>query len=410
MAHPVTSTTGPFDPGGQPVLESDNKLYLGVFGWNLSSGCAITKAVLLDKERRREHWKASAAFHIVKEIDRIGCEFQVPFGRWLGHGGTTRYNEDTLDFVTVAAGLAPITTQILLPSTSHIGYRFHPVHFAKWGATIDHMSNGRWALNIVAGWIRDEVDLFGGTFLDHDLRYEVCDEFATFLKYCWSKEEPFDFNGRFFQGRDVLVNPKPTRRPRPILVQAGQSPAGIDFAAKQCDWLFTINPTETAEELREKAEAGKAAADKYGRHLRICSFSYNVWAETDREAEEEYKLQAELIDELGASWWLYRALDQPGTKTGASFAAPTIGSEGEIVAAEYNVKSLVGQQAFTHGALGLTGRTIVGSYDTVAEHIRMLYSECGQEGQLFSWIDPLKGVHQLEDHIIPRLRKMGLRN
>ena len=398
---------GPFDPGGQPSLDSEHPLYMGVFAWNLSSGCSITEAVYLDEARRRDVWKASSAFHIIKEIDRMGCEFEVPFGRWLGHGGFTRYNEDTLDMVTVAAGPATMTSKILLPSTSHIGYGFHPAHFAKWGSTIDHISGGRWALNIVAGWVREEVEMFGQDFLPHDARYDVCHEFVTFLKLCWSSDEPFDFEGRFFNGKDVWIRPKPTRNPRPVLVQAGQSAAGMDFAGKDCEWLFTINPTETVEELRDKAEAVIAAADKYGRQMRVVCFSYDIWEDTDQEAEEDYELQREMIDDLGASWWLYRALDQPGTKGGISFAAPTVG-EGKL-AEKPTLRTLIGEKAFAHGALGLMGRTMVGSYDTVAEHIRMLHEDAGQKGQLFSWIDPLRGIHQLEHEIMPRLKKMGLR-
>ena len=208
----------------------------------------------------------------MREADRIGCEFEVPFGRWLGHDGVTGFNEQALDFLTASAGLAPITSKMLISSTSHIGYGFHPLQFAKWGASIDHMSEGRWALNVVAGWIRDEVALFGGTFLEHDLRYEICDEFVTFLKQCWSSEEPFDFEGRFFKGRDVYVSPKPTRKPRPILLNAGFSPAGIDFAAKDCDWLFTSGTS--AEKLggdcRARQDRGREVpAGTESRHVRV---------------------------------------------------------------------------------------------------------------------------------------------
>ena len=55
MAKRVDITRGPFEPGGQPVLVSDNKIYLGLFAWNISCGIAISKAVLLDPERRRDY-------------------------------------------------------------------------------------------------------------------------------------------------------------------------------------------------------------------------------------------------------------------------------------------------------------------------------------------------------------------
>ena len=402
MAKRVDITRGPFDPGGQPFLESENRVYLGIFSWNLAGGTSVTKAILLDPERRRDYWKWPAASQLIKEADRIGCEFEVPFGRWLGHDGLSRFNEEALDFLVASAGLAPITSKILVPSTSHIGYEFHPHHFAKWGATIDHMSQGRWGLNVVAGWIRDEVELFGETFLDHNLRYEICDEFVAFIKQCWSAESPFDFEGRFFKGKDVYVSPKPARNPRPLFINAGFSPAGTDFAAKNCEWLFTSSPA--IEALGQITSRARVASDKYSRQLRIVTFAWALWAGTDQKAEEELEVAREMLDEQAASWFIYRALDQPGTKSGASFAPPMSGQE------KPTLRQAIGEEAFTHIGLGLNGLHIVGGYDSVAESIRQLYIDYSQEGLLFSWLDPFEGLHQLEDEIMPRLKKMGLRD
>ena len=399
----MDSTVGPFDPNGQPELDSPNRVYLGIFAWNLTSGTAPTKAVLLDADRRQKFWMWPRASHLVKEADSIGCEFTVPFGRWLGQGGATRFNEEALDFLAVSAGLAPITSRILLPSTAHIGYGFHPLHFAKWGASIDHISNGRWALNVVAGWIRDEAELFGETFLDHDLRYDICDEFVTLMKLAWHMDELFDFKGRFFKAKDVDVRPKPTRHPRPIFVNAGYSPAGMDFAAKHCDWLFVANPSGEISDLGKVAGRADEATRKYDRKLRMLTYTYCIWAGTDQKAEEEYELQQELIDEQATSWHLFRGLDQPGSKRGASFTPATGGEADTLI-------DLVGKENFVRYGLGIAGQHMVGGYDAAAEFIRTLYAEQGQEGILFSWIDPLKGLHQLSGHIIPRLKKMGLRN
>ena len=223
----------------------------------------------------------------------------------------------------------------------------------------------------------------------------------TFLKHCWYSEKPFDFEGRFFHGRDVYVSPKPTRKPRPILLNAGFSPAGIDFAAKDCDWLFTSGTT--AEKLGDLAGRAKSAAGKYKRDLRVVTFAWSIWAETDAKAEQEYKLAEEMLDEHATSWFAYRSLDQPGTKAGASFA-PAIADDEEPT-----MRRAVGEEAFKRVGLGLQGYHMIGGYDSVAEQIRTLYADHGQEGLLVAWFDPLRGLHQLEDHIIPRLRKMGLR-
>ncbi len=137
----VRVTRGPFDPGGQPRLASPHRPLLGLFAWNLSGGATISKAVPADPPRYRDFWHRETAQELIQFAERRGLEFQVPFGRWLGHGGTTRYNEDQLDVLTTAATLAPRTTWILLFSTAHVTYGFHPIHFAKFGVTVDLDAN-----------------------------------------------------------------------------------------------------------------------------------------------------------------------------------------------------------------------------------------------------------------------------
>ena len=400
MAKVADRTTGPYDPHGQPVWPSPNKIYLGPFAWNLNSGCGGTKTTYENVDRRSNYWRWPQGVHIIEEADRMGCEFHVPFARWQGHGGETHFNESQLEFLTVAAGLASRTKRMMLPSTSHVTYFFHPHHFAKWGATIDNMSGGRWGLNVVGGWIRDEVTLFGVEYPDHDMRYDMCDEFVTYMKLSWEMEEPFDFNGRFFRGKNVYVSPKPVAQPRPVFVQAGYSPAGMNFAAKHCDWLFFINVTGDINDLGAGYKRAQEYMDKYNRKLRIINYTWCVWAETDQKAEEIYKAQIDNVDEIPAAWFTYRGLDQPGTKGGSSFAAPL--STGSTL------REAVGEGNYIRNGL-LAGRAIVGGYDSVAEHMRIMKTEYGQDGFLNCWLDPLEGTHMTENHIIPRLVKMGMR-
>ena len=60
-------------------------------------------------------------------------DFEVPFGGYLGHGGEIGFNDEQLDVVTSAAALSQITKNILLFSTVHVTYAFHPLHFARLG-------------------------------------------------------------------------------------------------------------------------------------------------------------------------------------------------------------------------------------------------------------------------------------
>jgi dimethylsulfone monooxygenase len=259
---------GPLDPGGQPEIESPNKLLLGLFAWNVSCGATISKAVLADRARYRDYWQWPHASRLVQQAEQAGFDFEVPFGRYLGHGGEIGFNDEQLDVVASAAALSQITKNILLFSTVHVTYAFHPLHFARFGAQIDYLSDGRWGLNIVTGWFAEEYAMFSGSlnWLSHDERYAMADEFVTLMKWLWASKEPIDFQGKYYRSLGGLVKVKPTRRPRPILVSAGHSEAGIDFAAKHCEWLFCrVRIFRRWPKLRLRPSKGRPAmVDAFG--------------------------------------------------------------------------------------------------------------------------------------------------
>ena len=100
---------GPLDPGGQPeIKESNNKLLLGLFAWRCSA-CRpqSLKAVLADRERYQDYWQWPHASRLVQQAEQAGFDFEVPFGRYLGHGREIGFNDEQLDVVVSAAALSP---------------------------------------------------------------------------------------------------------------------------------------------------------------------------------------------------------------------------------------------------------------------------------------------------------------
>jgi FMNH2-dependent dimethyl sulfone monooxygenase len=186
--------TGPFDPGGQPDTYTGQPMELGFFAWNIKGGMTASKGVLTNPARYQDFWHWDQAKRLVQLAERVGFEYQVPFARWIGQGGATDYNDSNLDFLTSAAATAPLTTRLGLFSTAHVTYKFHPLHFAKFGATIDYISGGRWGLNIVTGYSAREQAAFGiREPIAHDEAYAMADEFTTLLKYLWTEDERIDF-------------------------------------------------------------------------------------------------------------------------------------------------------------------------------------------------------------------------
>ena len=94
-------------------------------------------------------------------------EALVPIGRWHGFGGKTNFNGPGFECFSWAAGMSASTHYSGIFATSHVP-TIHPVMAAKQAAAIDHISNGRFALNIVTGWNRPEIEMFGSPLMEHD--------------------------------------------------------------------------------------------------------------------------------------------------------------------------------------------------------------------------------------------------
>jgi dimethylsulfone monooxygenase len=116
-----------------PLLTSDNRFKLGIFGPNVSNGCAMTLA----EGRLETSWPNTRA--ICKMADRAGLEALVPVARWKGFGGATNFNGSCFETYTWAAGIAEATERSAVFSTSHVP-TVHPIMAAKQATTIDHIS------------------------------------------------------------------------------------------------------------------------------------------------------------------------------------------------------------------------------------------------------------------------------
>jgi FMNH2-dependent dimethyl sulfone monooxygenase len=140
-----------------------------------------SKAVLSDPPRLQNYWEWPNSMRLVQLAEEVGSITKSHSGagsvRWR-----TDYNGAALDFLASAAATAPITKRLGLFSTAHITYRFHPLHIAKFGATIDHISGGRWGLNIVSGYSEREMAAFGFRQpIGHDEAYDMADEFVCLM-------------------------------------------------------------------------------------------------------------------------------------------------------------------------------------------------------------------------------------
>ena len=241
---------------------------------------------------RNTAWSFDYNAECTIRAEELGFDLVFGLGQWLGgggYGGEMHFREMAMDPLLITSGLAPVTKNILLISTVHVLYGWHPVHLAKFAATIDHMSGGRWGLNMVTGHKPSEFKMFGLTQMEHDLRFEMADEFVTMMKRLWTETGNLSQAGRFWSMENAFVAPKPLHG-QPVLVNAGASTATIDYAAAHSDMLFITSPAgadpaKACAALPAHNRNIKAAARAAGRDLRTIINPHIICRPTEREAK-----------------------------------------------------------------------------------------------------------------------------
>lgn len=135
---------------------------------------------------------------VTLKCEALGFDFALSMVKFRGFGGETEYWDYALDSFTLTASLAPVTSRIkLIPSVTNLS--LHPAVAARMAATIEAVAPGRFGLNIVSGWFKDEFDQMGLWPGDEHFssRYDYADEYVTILRDLWSTGKS-DFKGRFF--------------------------------------------------------------------------------------------------------------------------------------------------------------------------------------------------------------------
>lgn len=227
-------------------MYNDNALKLGLFGANCSSGRAATTV----PERWSGSWEDNV--RLAEMADAAGIDFMLPIRRWKGYGGETNFEGATFETITWACGLLANTKRLNVFGTVHAPL-LHPIYAAKAMVTADHAGHGRFGLNVVCGWNRDEFQMFGVDPLGDEERYAHGKEWLDAIKTMWGERAAFTFNGRYFHLTGVQAQLKPFGDTRPIIMNAGTSPAGRLFGAENCDVLFTL---AAAQSFRRRAGDG----------------------------------------------------------------------------------------------------------------------------------------------------------
>jgi N-acetyl-S-(2-succino)cysteine monooxygenase len=240
-------------------------------------------------------------------------------GRVVREGGL-----NNIDSISITAAISAVTECLGLVATLSTTYN-EPYYIAERFASLDHISNGRAGWNIITTANDDAAYNFGQkSHMEKTLRYERAKEFVDICTALWdgwaddalvadparsvfvdpSKIQPLNHHGRFFSVKGALQLPRPPQG-WPVLIQAGGSPAGTEFAAMVGEAIFAAQ--SKLDEARVFRNAVMARMPKYGRSpdaVKILPGLSPIVASTEQEAlRKEAELDELILPAVGV-WML----------------------------------------------------------------------------------------------------------
>ncbi|RLL47055.1 LLM class flavin-dependent oxidoreductase [Oceanobacillus piezotolerans] len=304
--------------------------------------------------------------------DNLGMEGILYPIRYVGRIGGSNNTDGQFDPLTLISAMATHTSRIhflaaILPAF------IHPVTLAKAGATIDHISNGRFHINLVSGWFKSEQEAFGIDWIKHQERYRRSDEFLQVVKGLWT-EDNFSFDGKFYKIQDASLHPKPLQKPYPAVYQGGNSTSSQQVAAKYADVYFMNGAP--IEELKPQIDAVTKLAAEKNRTLSFAVAAYVIARETEEEALTEYEEILKHADEASIAQFQKSKETQGMWKNAKTISDFVANNEG-----------------FRTG--------LIGSYEQVTEKILELES-IGVSKILLALRYPIKELPLFFEHVVPK--------
>ncbi len=217
--------------------------------------------------------------------EQSGFEYALSQIRFTaGYGAEYQHESVSFSHALLAATTKLRVIAAILPGP------WDPVVVAKQLTTIDILTGGRIAVNVVSGWFKGEFQAIGQPWLEHDERYRRSEEFIDVLKGIWTTDN-FSYSGDFYRFHNFTLKPKPLQQPHPEIFQGGSSRAARDMASRVSNWYFTNGNTVDGIKAQIDDIKSKAAAHKH--HVKIGVNAFIIARDTEAEAKA---VLAEIID------------------------------------------------------------------------------------------------------------------
>ncbi|OOC58967.1 LLM class flavin-dependent oxidoreductase [Paenibacillus ihbetae] len=335
--------------------------------------------------------------------------------------------------LTMLSALAGVTSHIGLAGTASTTFN-EPYSLARRLSTLDHISGGRAAWNVVTSTKDAEARNFGSSALmEHGKRYERAEEFMRAVTGLWDSWEEdavvVDREGVVFADTDKIhrvhhqgeyfriegpLNMPRSPQGRPVIIEAGTSAAGQRLAARTADVVFTA--CEDKEEAIRYYQRFKRLLTEYGREpddVKVMPGLLVFLGESEEEACESRQMWSELILPEAAVKYLSQLLNTDLSGYPAEGPLPDLPKEGNssravmiIETAKRSGMSI--QELGRHYAVARGHMTVTGSPDQIADMIEDWFRSGACDG--FNVMAPLlpSGLERFVDAVVPLLQQRGI--
>ena len=373
-------------------------------------------------------------FHLAFFDDRLGMpEFQSgKFEDAVAHG----IRCVKMDPMACMMAMGMATERLGLGVTYSTTY-YEPFHVARAFSTLDLMSNGRAAWNVVTSLNDTEARNMGRSeVVGHDDRYDMADEFMQVVLGHWdtwgddaliidkasgrfadpAKVHRLDHSGAHFQSRGPFTVPR-SAQGHPVIIQAGQSGRGKRFSAEWGELIFTYNVgVEQSKKNYAELKAMCAATGRDPAGMLIAALCHPIVAATKAEAEDKKALTEKLPLEIDSLMLLSEALNFDfGSKP---LDEPFTRDELESITGLHTIRDRVmagtgGKMPSTRDFIRISGRgqlhnPWVGGPKEVADKFEELFTAPGCDAFVISATCVPGTYEDFVTHVVPELQRRGL--
>lgn len=335
-------------------------------------------------------------------------------------------------FAAISA-MAAVTKHVGFGVTAAITYE-HPYLLARRLSTLDHLTKGRVAWNVVSSYLNSAaVNLGMDKQMTHDQRYDMADEYMEVIYKLWegswedtavkrdkasgvfadaSKIHPIEHEGEYFKVPGFhLCEPSPQRTP--MIFQAGASGRGRKFASSHAEGMFILTTSPEAakpvtDDIRRLAvEAGRGADS-----IKIFSLLTVITGADDEAAEAKYEEFLEYANPEGMlalyGGWTgidFSKLDPdapleavPNDSLRTTLESLTNAEDGQV----WTVRDVI-----RHRCIGGLGPVLVGGPQKVADMLEKWVDEGGVDGFNLAYAITPGTTTDFIDYVVPELVRRG---